>query len=42
MSATLEKAGFGRHGGVDLVADSAGAISLTQPAQSFSVYGVGP
>ena len=29
-------------GGVDLVADSAGAINVTQPAQSFSVFGVGP
>lgn len=29
-------------GGADLVADSAGSISVNQPAQSFSVFGVGP
>lgn len=29
-------------GDADLVADGAGAVSVNQPAQSFSVFGVGP
>lgn len=29
-------------GDADLVADGAGAVSVSQPAQSFSVFGVGP